>query len=539
MKNKIRIPTLLPPLGALAAALLFSNASANAETFSTAPGVLEWTNNVNWLEGTVPNAVGATGIFIDPASADTFASLAGSIGTSGITVGSLQFNKDANPGFITFITNGVNGGPLTFDNGGAGSTITISGVGTPLGSRFAPVNTMTATMVFKDTVTVFADNLIGGAGDGNVSLRGVISGPGGFTKAGDGLAGFSAASGGGPKSYSGPTVINAGRMRTSVTGAPTNTSSLTVNVGGQLDITAGGTVRFGPGPLILNGTGALNPPYNTAMGAMRNERGTTITNIVILNDVILQSDSLIHIQSLNATGESDSPKGTNTLAGTVSGSGKLTFTAPGSNRDAGVLVLKGHNTYSGGTLVSGGILQALDASATFGTGDVTVDNAEAPAAIARISVDSSVLDAIADTATLSMVQSIAAGTTFPSGYAILSDGVNEYIAALNLDGIAQPLGTYGSSLSSAANKNDTFFRGTGIVTVGAKPPTLTITLAAPNVIISWPTNNSAGFTLEKTANLNSPITWSPVTQPVIVSGSNNTVTVPVAAGNVFYRLRKP
>ncbi|MEP6662788.1 MAG: autotransporter-associated beta strand repeat-containing protein, partial [Verrucomicrobiota bacterium] len=273
--------------------------------------------------------------------------------------------------------------------------------------------------------------------------------------------------------------------------------------------------------------------------AMRNERGAAISNIVILNDVVLQSDSLVHIQAIGNTGQNPSPGPTNTFAGNVSGSGKLTLTAPGSNRDAGTLILNGHNTYSGGTLVTGGILQALGASATFGTGDVTVDNANAPAAIARISIDSSVLDAIADTATLSMVQSIAAGTTFPSGYAILGAGVNEYVAALNLDGVPQALGTYGSTASSAANQSDIFWQGTGIVTVGPKPPSLTIKLVAPNVIISWPTNNSAGFVLQEASVLASPTVWTDVTTPVVISGGNNTVTVPVSSGNKFFRLRMP
>ncbi|MEO7300478.1 MAG: autotransporter-associated beta strand repeat-containing protein [Verrucomicrobiota bacterium] len=548
MKNIIPILTSWRAPAALAVTLLFSTApSANAELFSTAGGILEWTNAANWTPSTVPNAVGASAIFNDCA-AETFVSLAGSSNTAGITIGSLTFNQNITGNLSRiWITNGVNDGPLRFNNGGSGVTIITTGAGNASAPPFLAFNLTIAPVVFQDTVTVNAQNEIARTDDGNIAFKGFISGPGGFIKEGTSLAGFSALMSGGvgstvlaggQKSYSGPTVINAGRMRMSVEGAPTNTSSITVNTGAQFDITSGGTVRFGPGPLILNGRGAIEGPYTSSAGAMRNERGTAITNIVILNDVVLASDTLIHIQSLNNTGNTPSPKGTNTLAGTVSGPGMLEFTAPGSNPDAGVLILNGHNTYSGGTLVNGGILEARGALATFGTTNVTVDNAQATAGSARISIASGVLDAIDDSATL-FLNASTSGTGFPSGYAILGDGVNEYVAALNLDGVAQALGTYGSSASSAVNQSDIYWQGTGIVTVGVRPPSLTITLAGPNVIISWPTNNSAGYTLEQTPNLNSPITWSPVTQPVIVSGANNTVTVPVAAGNVFYRLRKP
>jgi len=39
------------------------------------------------------------------------------------------------------------------------------------------------------------------------------------------------------------------------------------------------------------------------------------------------------------------------------------------------------------------------------------------------------------------------------------------VAALTLGGAAQAAGTYGSTASPATNKNDTYFAGTGTVTV--------------------------------------------------------------------------
>jgi hypothetical protein len=73
-----------------------------------------------------------------------------------------------------------------------------------------------------------------------------------------------------------------------------------------------------------------------------------------------------------------------------------------------------------------------------------------------------VANAIADNALLS----IAGGNLSVSGFVNLGAGINEVVAGLTLGTTVEPAGTYGSSLSSATFKNDEFFSGTGIVTVG-------------------------------------------------------------------------
>ena len=57
------------------------------------------------------------------------------------------------------------------------------------------------------------------------------------------------------------------------------------------------------------------------------------------------------------------------------------------------------------------------------------------------------------------------------------------------------------------------------------------------VTLSWP-KTATGFNLEGALNLNSPIPWTPVTNSVVVVGSNDTVTVPATSGNQFFRLKK-
>jgi len=71
-----------------------------------------------------------------------------------------------------------------------------------------------------------------------------------------------------------------------------------------------------------------------------------------------------------------------------------------------------------------------------------------------------------------------------------------------------------------------------IQTPGA--PLLTITVASPNVLISWPAS-ATGFTLQKNSNLNTT-NWTSVSQSTNVVSGTNIVTVPAPGGNLFFRL---
>jgi Concanavalin A-like lectin/glucanases superfamily len=71
----------------------------------------------------------------------------------------------------------------------------------------------------------------------------------------------------------------------------------------------------------------------------------------------------------------------------------------------------------------------------------------------------------------------------------------------------------------------------------APPPTLKITRAGANVVLSWPSATSAGFVLESTVTLNSP-SWTSAGIPVVV-GSDYVVTNALGSGTKFYRLHIP
>jgi hypothetical protein len=68
-------------------------------------------------------------------------------------------------------------------------------------------------------------------------------------------------------------------------------------------------------------------------------------------------------------------------------------------------------------------------------------------------------------------------------------------------------------------------------------PQLSIRLEATNAVLSWPTTFS-GYSLQASPDLGQPAAWAAVSQTIMVTNGLNTVTVPAALTNQFYRLRK-
>lgn len=518
-------------LVASAAALLLFNAPiAHAQTFVPTSGTAAWNLDANWSPATIPNAVGASVVFDTPTAART---ITVDSGATGFTIGSLTFNN--NSAFANALQVGTAGSNLILDNGGAGVTLTFDGTGASLANQ-----AVSTAMVFNDNVTgvvnYVANSTANIATQGAFNWTGSVSGgTGGFTKTAPGGMTFGTAN----KQYTGPTLFDtdSGRIRISINGRPSATSSVTVKSGAMLELISDGTYSFGSGPLNLNGIGNPANPGVIRPDRVANVGGRVLT---ISNPVVLQSDSLLHSQTI-ASGSNPNAitTGSITLPNIVSGPGNLAFTAPFHNQELGTLVLSGANTYEGGTLVRGGtVVVGGSASASLGTGDVTVESSHAvfAGASAKLTIQTGVLNAIADTATLSLAGGNVAGSA-DDGFAELQSGIDEFVGSLVLAGVAQGPGTYGSSSSPATVQDDEFFAGTGIVTV---LPSLTITLAAPNVILSWPTS-ATGFTLQELAAFPStlpPYTWTDVSTLVVISGANNTVTVPASSGNNFFRLKK-
>ena len=77
---------------------------------------------------------------------------------------------------------------------------------------------------------------------------------------------------------------------------------------------------------------------------------------------------------------------------------------------------------------------------------------------------------------LSRFSTVTIGTTAGANAVLnLSHGLTERVFGLYIDGVKMPDGSYGSSASAATHKDDTAFRGTGMLVVqsGPCPPTYT------------------------------------------------------------------
>jgi hypothetical protein len=67
-------------------------------------------------------------------------------------------------------------------------------------------------------------------------------------------------------------------------------------------------------------------------------------------------------------------------------------------------------------------------------------------------------------------------------------------------------------------------------------PTLTVTHSGNNVIVSWP-SPSTGFSLQQNSNL-STSTWLASGFTISDDGTNKSITITGATGNLFFRLKQ-
>ena len=200
----------------------------------------------------------------------------------------------------------VSEGTLQLGAGGSlasGGALAINGGTFDLGGNNQTVGALSGTggAIALGGGTLTANSAI------NTALASAISGSGGFVKQGSGVLTFT-----GTNSYSGGTTVSEGTLRLGAGGSLASGGALTVN-GGTFDL-GGNNQTVG----ALSGTG----------GAIALGSGTLTTN------------------SASNT----------TLASTISGSGGLVKSGTGT------LILSGANSYSGGTVVTGGVLQGNSTS---------------------------------------------------------------------------------------------------------------------------------------------------------------------------------
>jgi hypothetical protein len=92
---------------------------------------------------------------------------------------------------------------------------------------------------------------------------------------------------------------------------------------------------------------------------------------------------------------------------------------------------------------------------------------------------------------------------------------------------------YGTTSSSGLNGRGTLFSLSFL-------PQLTISSFGTNVFLMWPTNvagfDYTGFTLQATTNPAVSSGWTIVSPPPVIINGQNTVTNPISANQLFYRL---
>ncbi|MBH0547772.1 autotransporter-associated beta strand repeat-containing protein [Salmonella enterica] len=248
----------------------------------------------------------------------------------------------------------------TFDNAISGSgqvvksgdeTLTLSGANSYTGGTLISSGTLVANDVNALGTGDVTDNAVLELNTGG-DFDNAISGSGQVVKSGDETLTLS-----GANSYTGGTTISGGTLVASNvealgTGDVTDDATLELNTGGDFINNIGGTGRVeksGDDKLTLSGS-------NTYTGGTLISSGTLVANDVNALGTGDVTDNATLM--LNTGGDF-----TNNIGGTgrVEKSGDDTLT------------LSGSNSYTGGTLISGGTLVANDVNA-LGTGDIT-DNA--------------------------------------------------------------------------------------------------------------------------------------------------------------------
>jgi fibronectin-binding autotransporter adhesin len=418
----------------------FARAAAtnSTATYTNAAGS-SWITGSNWSSNPdYPSGANAAAIFTDILTANRAVTL-----DAAITLNSLSVDNSS--GFTNSIGNGT-GGSLVWD--GTSPTFTVTGNAT---SSAVPL-TVSATTTLNKMLTLDVGPTSSTSVAGTFNYTGSMSGSGGLIKNGDGTLSI----GTGARTYTGETIVNAGRFRVSVAASPKNSSKVTVNNGGQIVFSTAGAITLGAGSVYLNGTG--NGTFPAAIRA--DQPGMSITN-----PIVLQSDASISvIHTANSL----------TLPGVISGPGRLEMgTMPGDRNDQGTLTLQAANTYTGGTLVTQGKMIVSGTAATLGTGNVTVDGVTAggngSTAGGILEIATGVTNAIDDAASVILTGGGPAAGTADGGSMALDAGVNEVVNGLVLGGTPQAFGTYGSTASAATFKNDDYFSGTGILTVAPVP----------------------------------------------------------------------
>ncbi len=190
-----------------------------------------------------------------------------------------------------------------------------------------------------NTLTVDSDS------SQNTTFKGSISGTGSFIKQGDGELEF-ADDADSTFAYTGSTIVNGGTLQIKSALASTN---IDVNNDAELSIGWGGKLSSSAS-INLSGTSTLKNNVNT----------------IIVDSIEASAGTTIYLANNFTTGNA----GNQTIAGTLLDSRDKDGISTLTKKGIGILTLSGDNSYTGGTIVSGGTLSLQNSNAA-GTGTIT------------------------------------------------------------------------------------------------------------------------------------------------------------------------
>jgi fibronectin-binding autotransporter adhesin len=346
-------------------------------------------------------------------------------------------------------------------------------------------------------VTLSAGQLTAGQNNSATSFSGVMSGSGGaFTKLGTGTTTFSGSS---ANTYSGITTINAGILTLAKT-AGVNAIAGNVTIG---DSSGSDELGLGASDQIAD-TSVI-----TLNGTVANQRG--VFRLYGFNETIggLSGDGLVEF-GLTGTGASvltvNVSSGTNSYNGTMRNTGAanaatLGFVKTGS----GTQILTGANTYTGGTLVSAGVLEGIGGSSLQGdiTNNATVNfNQTTTNTYSGNMSGTGVLNKLGTgSVILSGSNSYSGGTTLSAGTLNLNSARALGTGAFTLSNGVTFANTSGSAITNANNNaitlngtntfsSGTLNMGTGAVTIGSATR---LTVSTGDLTLGGNVSGSAAF----------------------------------------------
>ena len=434
------------------------------------PGKVTLTGTNSYTGGTVVGggvvkvaddaAFGAAGGKLSVAAGATVQALASFASSRAVELrlGGGKFDTNGN----TLTLSGAVSGRGALTKIGAG-TLILTGENTYSGGTVVEAGTLQGTTqslqgaITNNAVVVFDQAT-------NGTYAGVMSGSGSLTKNGVGTVTLT-----GANSYTGGTVVNAGVLQLGAGASLATGSALTVN-GGTFDLNgnsqtvgalsgAGGVIALGGGTLTTDS--ASNTTLSSAIsggggfvkqgtGLLTLTGANTYTGGTTVNDGTLQlgaSGSLASGGALTVNGGTFDLNGNSQTVGTLSGTGGTialgggvlttssandstlasALTGSGSlvKQGDGTLTLTGTNSYSGGTTVSGGILQGNTSSlqgAITNNASVVFDQGVSGSYAGVMSGSGALTKTGAGTLSLTGANSYSGGTTVSEGTLQLGAG---------------------------------------------------------------------------------------------------------------------